>query len=136
MPAQNDIRLCSTFRIFLLFHFFLFLTPSFLPPFTYKTSKLKKRYKRSRRMLGASRGVCVLHKESSHLRGSLLMKIKCCEFGKFFTAFFIVYILSDLFFSLTRSCGLHRRHRCLLLRIHRRRFRHDRRIQILYFSFH
>ena len=46
-------------------------------------------------MLGASRGVCVLHKESSHLRGSLLMKIKCCEFRKFFTAFFIVYILSD-----------------------------------------
>ena len=27
-------------------------------------------------MLGASRGVCVLHKESSHLRGPLLMKIK------------------------------------------------------------
>lgn len=48
-------------------------------------------------MLGASRGVCVLHKESSHLRGFLLMKIKCCEFWKFFTAFFIVYILSDFF---------------------------------------
>ena len=46
-------------------------------------------------MLGASRGVCVLHNESSHLRGALLMKIKCCEFRKFFTAFFIVYILSD-----------------------------------------
>ena len=56
---------------------------------------IEKRYKRSRHMLGASRGVCVLHKESSHLRGALLMKIKCCEFRKFFTAFFIVYILSD-----------------------------------------
>ena len=31
-------------------------------------------YNRANACKGASRGVCVLHKESSHLRGSLLMK--------------------------------------------------------------